>query len=93
MDANPITPAGRPGAYLTPGQIAARLELRKVATVLGWIHSGELRAVNLSAGGKRATWRVAAADLEAFLAARRTVTPAARPTRRARPVAEVTEFF
>ena len=46
-------------------------------TVLAWIHSGELVAVNLckSRGGKRPTWRIAEADLGRFLIARRNANP------------------
>ena len=42
--------------------------------VLGLIRSGELPAINLaqSATGKRPRWRIAAEDLTAFLASRRT---------------------
>jgi hypothetical protein len=52
-------------------------------TVLGWIRSGELKAVNASAnrGSRRPLWRVPAAALEAFEASRANL-PAPEPARR-----------
>lgn len=70
-------------AYLSPGEVADRLGLAKAAPVLAWIHAGELPAVNVGTGTGRPTYRVALADLDAFLERRRAV-PAARPERRAR---------
>jgi excisionase family DNA binding protein len=52
-------------------------------TVLGWIRSGELRAVNVGRrpGKKKPRWRVPQAALDAFEASR---TPTAPPPRKAR---------
>lgn len=55
--------AGESLRYLTPPEIAARMRV-KVATVRGWIVSGELVAMNLSAG--RPKYRVRPKDLETF---------------------------
>ena len=67
------------GRYYTTGQAADVLGCDD-ETVLAWIHSGELVAVNLckSRLGKRPTWRIAEADLGRFLLSRRN--PAAMPT-------------
>lgn len=48
-------------------------------TVLAWIHSGQLPAVNVckKKNGKRPTWRIAEADLGRLLLARRSQTPPA----------------
>ena len=64
------------------------------ATVLAWIHAGELKAVNVSRspGAKRPRWRVTQAALAAFETARRT-TPAASRACRRRPSGDVIEFY
>jgi hypothetical protein len=62
--------------------------------VLGLIRSGELPAINLaqSATGKRPRWRIAADDLNAFLASRRTAkVQQETPPRKAKPKKRV--FF
>jgi hypothetical protein len=65
---------------------------RKTDAVLKLIHTGQLRAVNVSAG-KRPTWRIDPADLEQFLADRRAVpVRAARWVRRPKLV-NVTKYF
>jgi len=57
-------------------------------TVLGWIAGGELKAVNVGQkpGKKRPRWRISAAAIEAFEAARSTTcaAPAASRIRRQR---------
>jgi len=55
--------------------------------VLGWIHSGELKAVNVAKNprGKRPRWRIAEADLGRFLIGRQhpaSSQPAIRQTKR-----------
>jgi excisionase family DNA binding protein len=62
-------------------------------TVLAWIRSGELRAVNVGRrpGAKKPRWRISQAALESF-EARRTPTPPAPRKRRQRP-ADVVEFY
>ena len=80
-----------PADFLTPAEVAARLRQSKTDAVLKLIHSGLLPATNVSAGPGRPTWRIAAADLDAFLAGRRAV-PAAK-TRARRKRLEVTRYF
>jgi len=79
--------------FLTPPQIAERFGV-SADKVLAWIHSGELRAVNVAEqlGGQRPRWRVSIADLLAFEERRAAVPPPARMQRRKQP-AEVIEFF
>ena len=63
-------------------------------TVLGWIRSGELKAINvgrcLSAGKPR--WRITQQALDAFEALRTPRPPEPRAPRRKRS-AEVIEFY
>jgi hypothetical protein len=80
-----------PRRFLTPARVAAELGV-KPERIIGWIRSGQLRGVNLGDGLKKPRFRIAAADLEAFLIAR-TVQPPIRPARRRPHSADVTEFF
>ena len=68
----------------TPREIAESRGV-SVDTVRSWIHSGQLRAVNLAraAGSRKPRWRVSETDLAAFELARSN-TPAPKPTRRRR---------
>jgi excisionase family DNA binding protein len=63
-------------------------------TVLGWIRSGELRAVNVGRrlGTKKPRWRITQEALDAFEALRTPRPPAPRTRRRKRP-ADVIEFY
>jgi excisionase family DNA binding protein len=63
-------------------------------TVLGWIRSGELRAINVGRrlGAKKPRWRITAEALEAFEILRTPTSPPPRPKRRKRP-ADVIEFY
>jgi excisionase family DNA binding protein len=65
-----------------------------VHTVLTWIESGELRAINVGvAPGKlKPRWRITAAALEAFELAR-TQAPAPSKSRRRKRAADVIEFY
>jgi hypothetical protein len=70
---------------LTLQQVLARLGLRKLDSVLQFVHAGELRAFSVGAPGcKRKTYRVTEAELERFVAARAVAKPAAAKTRRDR---------
>lgn len=63
------------------------------ATVLGWIRSGELKALNVGRklGAKKPRWRIPQAALDAFEGAR-VATPEAPRTRRQKS-AGVIEFY
>jgi excisionase family DNA binding protein len=79
--------------YLTPRQVADRLGLARTDAILTWIASGHLHAVNVSTGPGRPTWRIASADLDSFLAARRSA-PAQTARRSRRPkTPDVIRFF
>jgi len=63
-------------------------------TVLTWIHSGELKAVNVSrkAGAKKPRWRITEQALAEFEAQRTPTPPVPRARRRKRP-ADVIVFY
>jgi len=63
-------------------------------TILGWIHSGELRAVNVggSARTKKPRWRITQAALDAFEQSR-TTTPIPPRERRQKPAGDVIQFI
>jgi excisionase family DNA binding protein len=63
-------------------------------TVLGWIRSGELRAVNVGRhpGSKKPRWRITTEALTAFEQMRTPTPPAPRVRWKKRP-AEVIEFY
>ncbi len=63
-------------------------------TVLGWIRSGELRAINVGRrlGAKKPRWRITAEALDAFEVLRTPTAPSPRARRRKRS-ADVIEFY
>jgi excisionase family DNA binding protein len=63
-------------------------------TVLGWLRSGELRAVNVgrTAGAKKPRWRITQEALEAFEQLRTPGAPPAQMKRRKKPT-DVIEFY
>jgi excisionase family DNA binding protein len=63
-------------------------------TVLGWIRSGELRAVNVGRkpGAKKPRWRITQEALELFEQLRTPAPPLPRTRRKKRP-ADVIEFY
>lgn len=66
------------------------------ATVLGWIKSGELRAVNVGRrlGAKRPRWRISQDAIDAFEASRTpTPTPPNQRKTRRRTSADIIEFY
>jgi excisionase family DNA binding protein len=76
--------------YLTPRQVADRLGIDH-GKVLGWIHSGELRAANLArVAGGRPRWRISAESLALFIAGREN-RPRIQRVRRQRRV--VKDYF
>ncbi len=67
------------GRYLTPPQIADRLAC-KPETVIGWIRTGELAAINLARPGCiKPRYRVSPQALADF-ELRRSVVPRAQPS-------------
>jgi hypothetical protein len=72
-----------PPGMLSVAEVASRLGINKPDVVLGFIKAGELVAVNVSKGTKRALWRVKVQDLDAFIARRTSVQPTL-PARRRR---------
>ena len=63
-------------------------------TVLTWIRSGDLRALNVGRklGGKKPRWRITESALQAFEQLR-TPTPPAPKTRRRKRSESVHEFY
>lgn len=68
---------------LSVAQAAERLKVSP-DTVTGWIHSGTLKASNVGKGKQRGRYRIAAADLDNFMAARQCEKPATRQPRKRR---------
>jgi len=77
--------------YLTVQQLARRWGVGS-RIVLAHIHSGRLPAVNVSAGSRRATWRLPRAAVLEFESARQPI-PAQRRRRRRHKAPEITRFF
>ena len=78
--------------WFTPPQVAERYRVA-VDKVLAWIHSGQLRAVNVAARvGGRPRWRIDESDLLAFEQRRVAVPTAPKPKRRPKQEA-VTQYF
>jgi len=62
-------------------------------TVLGWIHCGDLRAIDVSRNrGGKPRWRITADALASFEIARTAVPPPPR-TRRKKQTAGIIEFY
>jgi len=78
--------------FLSPPAIAKQLRVSR-DTVLGWIRSGELTAVDLaSPGSTRPRYRIDQADLRAFLL-RRQVQTTPKQKRRRRKNPAIREYF
>jgi hypothetical protein len=80
--------------YLTPGDIAERYGCRD-SKVIGWIKSGELRAIDTSSRrGAKPRWKISPEALAAFEAARASQPAPATPARKQRrqPAAHVMDF-
>ena len=81
--------------YLTTAQAAEMLVVAP-DKIGDWIKSGQLPAVNVAVhSGGKARWRIAAADLERFLASRRTgpTAPLPSPRRRKRSGSYTPKYF
>ena len=79
--------------YYTVKDICVRYSVT-VHTVLGWIRSGELRALNVGRvpGAKKPRWRITQEALDAFESARTPTPPAPKAQRRKRQ-GDVIEFY
>jgi excisionase family DNA binding protein len=64
-------------------------------TVLAWIHSGELKAVNVGVapGKKKPRWRVTQSALDEWLQLRASPSPALPTRRRRTQTSDVIEFI
>lgn len=77
---------------LSPPQLAAQWGV-DVHKVVGWIRSGELRAINLATDRNgRPRYAIDQADIAVFEASRAVTPPAPRPRRR-RKDPQIHEFF
>lgn len=56
-----------------------------IEPVLAWIHSGQLKASNISNSPIRPRWRIAKTDLDAFLETRSNQQKTKSPVQRLRP--------
>ncbi len=78
--------------FLTPPEVAEMLRVDQMK-VHGWIHMGELQAINVaSKRSKRPRWRISQAAMDAFMAGR-TFVPPPPVRRRKRKPRQVTEYF
>lgn len=81
-----------PNDFLTPPMIAAAIGSRP-ETVVAWIRSGELVAVDLARrGSRRPRFRVRRADFEKFLERRTVTATPVQATRRRRRDEDLIEF-
>lgn len=78
----------------TVRDLEQRLGVRE-HTILGWIHSHQLKAINVGTapGKKKPRWRVTEEDLMAFLAQRASNPPVVVLRRRKQRQSEVIEFI
>ena len=80
-------------ALLTPPQVAERFGVSP-DKVRAWIASGELAATNVATRPSgRPRWRISAAALAAFEAARQGERPTPKPRRRRKRQPDVIQFF
>jgi excisionase family DNA binding protein len=78
--------------WYSPPQVAEQLGVNP-EKVIGWIRSGELRAINVAARlGSRPRFRIGEADLLAFVQQRSAVPTTPTPKRR-KKLANVEKFF
>jgi hypothetical protein len=79
--------------YLTPPKIAQTYGV-DVHQVLGWIASGELRAINLAASAHgRPRYKISPSDLSIFEQRRSVQAPAPSVRRRRKAIGNVTQYF
>lgn len=78
--------------WLTPPEIAEAMGVG-ASTVIGWIRSGELAALDVARrDSRRPRYRIAEADFEAWKEGRR-VRPPAPKARRRRSDPSITQYF
>ena len=78
---------------LSPPQVAQRFGVAP-EKILAWIHSGELRAIDVATRrGGRPRYRVDPADLALFVRKRTVGTPTPATRRIRKPPTNVIEFF
>lgn len=78
---------------LTPPELAKRWGVSPT-TVIGWIRSGELRAIDVARrGARRPRYRIDVADVLAFESGRTVVPEERAPRRRRREAGEVIQYF
>lgn len=77
--------------WQTPPQLAEALAVSP-ETIINWIRSGELAAVNVGSGAKRPRYRIPPEAVEAWQR-RRAVVPPPKPARRKRQATSYTKFF
>jgi hypothetical protein len=71
-------------SYLTPPELAQRYRC-KASKIVGWIRSGELRALDLATrGSRRPRYRISPEAIAEF-ERRRSAAPLPRPIRHRRP--------
>lgn len=78
--------------YYTVQSVAERIGVSD-DTVLNFIHTGKLRAVNVGGGAHRPRWRIAPESLEAFLEARESKAPAPHSRRSAVKQEPIATYF
>lgn len=79
--------------FLTPKEISERLAI-SVDTVLRWIHSGQLKASDVSrTASGRPQWRINATDLDEFLKLRVAPNVSESRKRRRKTPEKVIRFY
>lgn len=80
--------------YVNPPTVARMLGIN-VDKILTWIHTGELRAIDVSTTrGQRPRWRISRESLDAFLTRRSATPPPKKQRRRRKPDSEsVTQYY
>ena len=73
--------------HLVPKEICEMLAIG-ISPVLNWIHTKQLKAVNVSNSPDRPRWRIARTDLDAFLESRSTQPAAKQTKKRPKPTRE-----
>jgi hypothetical protein len=88
----PFKPVPPEAKQLTPPQVARQLQVR-AETVIGFIRSGQLRAINIAKlGSRRPRYRISVKDLEDF-EARRTVDVSIRSSSRVEWAPNAKRFY